>query len=473
MSFVHNLIKRLFPYRIISHHISDLDIQSLQLNTDKNDIVISIEKENTSRHFCCLTIEELTTLFEYCPIIHRTLYESISLDKPIKTYIDFEYFIDKNLYIEDHYKGPMSCLKILYYFLNVPNDTINTSESYTKNILKQFLVLEASTSEKISYHLIHANPSALFQNTTTLRIFMKTIIHFLLLSIIQHKCTTFNINLTVQECATTSNLINQLVPFVNTLRKHCNRCNTSIPFLSIADIAYLLVQNKTNQWTLAIDTNVYSKNQQLRLFESFKYGKNNPLVLSTKFPFHSEIQYSYPNLLKKSLITFMEHDIKPKIYLKDKNFVVDLSSISNPINTLSYNFIHVNLLNQYIDPSIFYNPPTNINIDRNLPKSKHFNTIENLSLSIPDMQMFLNFVENIITSESTHQGYVHSCIRGTYNKNLLFFNIAGNYRFCPKKNDHHKRNTVAIMVDTKNYIYCTRCKDIECNNTILSWKKIK
>ncbi|CAF4032261.1 unnamed protein product [Rotaria magnacalcarata] len=193
----------------------------------------------------------------------------------------------------------------------------------------------ASTSEKISYHLIHANPSILFQNTTTLRIFMKTIIHSLLLSIIQHKCTTFNINLTVLECASTSNLINQLVPFVNTLRKHCNRCNTSIPFVSIADIAYLLVQNKTNQWTLAIDTNVYSKNQQLRLFESVKYGKNNPLVLSTKFPFHSEIKYSYSNLLKKSLIIFMEHDIIPKIYLKDKNFVVDLYSISNPINTLS------------------------------------------------------------------------------------------------------------------------------------------
>ncbi|CAF4283510.1 unnamed protein product [Rotaria magnacalcarata] len=193
----------------------------------------------------------------------------------------------------------------------------------------------ASTTEKISYHLIHANPSILFQNTTTLRIFMKTIIHSLLLSIIQHKCTTFNINLTVLECASTSNLINQLVPFVNTLRKHCNRCNTSIPFVSIADIAYLLVQNKTNQWTLAIDTNVYSKNQQLRLFESVKYGKNNPLVLSTKFPFHSEIKYSYSNLLKKSLIIFMEHDIIPKIYLKDKNFVVDLYSISNPINTLS------------------------------------------------------------------------------------------------------------------------------------------
>ena len=108
----------------------------------KNDVFLSIEKENKSRQFCSLTIEELLTLFECCPVTERTLYESISLNKTVKTYIDFEYLIDKNLNIQNRYIGPMCCLKVLYYFLDAPDDTINTIESYTENILKQFLVLD-------------------------------------------------------------------------------------------------------------------------------------------------------------------------------------------------------------------------------------------------------------------------------------------------------------------------------------------
>ncbi|CAF2033172.1 unnamed protein product [Rotaria magnacalcarata] len=133
----------------------------------------------------------------------------------------------------------------------------------------------------------------------------------------------------------------------------------------------------------------------------------------------------------------------------------------------------MNLLNQHIEPLIFYNAYTNKTIHPNLPKPTSFNTITHLNLSIPDIKVFLNFVENIITSEPSHQGYVHSCNRGTCNKSLLFFNIASNCRFCPKKNGHHQRNTVPIMINTKSHTYCIRCKDIECDNTILSWKKIK
>ncbi|CAF3951200.1 unnamed protein product [Rotaria sp. Silwood1] len=472
MTFVKNLIEHLFPHKIITHRMSDLNNQLLEQNGEKNDIHLSIEKENKSRQFCCLTIEELITLFEYCPVIHRTLYESISPNKTVKAYVDFEYLVDKNLDIQNHYIAPISCLKILYYFLNGPDDTITSVETYTENILKQFLVLEASTDEKISYHFIHAKPSVLFENTSILGIFIKAIVHFLLLSITQHKCSMFNINLSKEECSSTSNLMHHLAPSLNTLRKNCTRCKLSIPYVSIADIAYLLVRNKTNEWTLAIDTNVYSKNQQFRLFNSVKYGKNNPLVPSSIFPFHCQSQYSSSDLLKKSLITFMEYDQISKIYFKNKKFVIDLSSVSNPITTLSCNFININLINQHIDPSSFCNPSTIINTDRNSANSMDVNAINKLNLSATDIEIFLNFVENIITSEPSHRGYVNSCVRGTLNKNLLFFNIAGNYRYCPKKKGHHRRNTVAIMINTKNYTYCIRCKDIECNNAILSWKKI-
>ncbi|CAF5018652.1 unnamed protein product, partial [Rotaria sp. Silwood1] len=267
MDFIHNLIKKLFPHNIITHHINDLTNEPSDRNNITNDICISIEKENKSRQFCRLTIEQLITLFEHCPVSDRTLYEVISLSKPVKTYIDYEYFIDKNLDIENHYIGPISCLKILYYFLNIPNDTIDTIEIYTQKILKQFLVLQASTNEKISYHFIHSKPSLVFENVSTLGIFLKAIIHFLLFSIIQHKCTMFNINSPPEPC-TISNLIQILAPYVSILRKHCTSCTISIPYVSIADISYLLVRSAADKWTTAIDINVYSKNQQFRLLNS-------------------------------------------------------------------------------------------------------------------------------------------------------------------------------------------------------------
>ncbi|CAM2729007.1 unnamed protein product [Rotaria socialis] len=442
MTSVQNLIKRLFPYKIITHRLSDLHNQLLQQNIDKNDIFLSIEKENKSRQFCCLSIEELLRLFECCPTTERTLYESISINKPVRTYIDFEYLIDKNLNIQNHYIGPMCCLKVLYYFLNAPDDTINTVESYIENILKQFLVLEASTTEKISYHFINANPSILFESISSLGIFIKAIIRFLLLAIVQHKCAMFNMDIPIEQFNNASNLTIQLVPFIHTLRNHCRQCNTSIPYVSIADIAYLLVQNRGNEWTLAIDTNVYSNNQQFRLFNCVKYGKNNPLVPSTTFPFHYQLEYSSHNLLKKSLITYMEDDHIPKVYLNGDKFDINLSSISNRIATFSYNLININLINQHIKPLTFSKPSTNASKSHTPQNLIHLNKINHLNSSVKDIQLFLNFVENIVTSEPSYQGYVHTCVRGIYNKDLLFFNIA----------EHEKRGCLVPLHNVNDQI---------------------
>jgi len=144
MSVIENLIKSLFPNEIITHHLIDLNDQLLEQNNNKKNIHISIEKENKSRQYCSLTVEQLLTLYQYCPITERTLYELIAPTKPVKTFIDFEYYINNNLDIENHHIAPIFCLKILYYLLNVLDDfQTNTIETYTENILKQFLVLEA------------------------------------------------------------------------------------------------------------------------------------------------------------------------------------------------------------------------------------------------------------------------------------------------------------------------------------------
>lgn len=282
----------------------------------------------------------------------------------------------------------------------------------------------------------------------------------------------FNISLPSNQ-STISNLIQVLIPHIDILRKYCTSCPLSIPYVSISDVAHLLVRNKTNEWTLAIDIHVYSKNQQFRLFNCVKYGKNNPLIPSSRLPFHDELNFSTSNLLEKSLITFIENDEIPKIHLKNKTFLFNSSCINNvnSIITVPANLINIELLNEHIANSSFSNIYININSNQNSSHSPQTNKINTINLDEQDIQLFTTFVEKIIKSDPSHEGHIYSCIRGTYNHNLLFFNIAGNYRYCPKKKDHHKSNTIAIMINTKNSTYCIRCKDAQCDNTTLVWKQ--
>jgi hypothetical protein len=148
--------------------------------------------------------------------------------------------------------------------------TIYLNKSF--HVIRCLYICFSSTNEKISYHFIHANPSFLFENISYLKVFIKTTIHCLLLSTIKHKCPAFNITISISQ-PTISDLIQSLAPYVITLRKNCSSCFLSIPNVSVADIAHILIVNKTNKSTIAIDMNVYSKNQQFRLFNSVKLAR--------------------------------------------------------------------------------------------------------------------------------------------------------------------------------------------------------
>ena len=133
-----------------------------------------------------------------------------------------------------------------------------------------------STSEKISYHVIHANPTLLFENNIMLGVFIKNSIHLLLLAVVQHKCTFVNMNYALPRCPI-SDLIKTLSSYITILRSQCVECYLSIGHISVSQIAHLLIMNKSGTWTLAVDLNVYSNNQQFRLFDCIKMGKNNVL----------------------------------------------------------------------------------------------------------------------------------------------------------------------------------------------------
>ncbi|CAF1443279.1 unnamed protein product [Adineta steineri] len=269
-------------------------------------------------------------------------------------------------------------------------------------------------------------------------------------------------------------LITLLMPHINLIRTCCARCYICSKYITAAEIAYLLVLNKQNRYTLAIDLSVYTRNQQFRLFNSVKINKTNSLLQTTTFPFDHDSKNFYDEMLKKSLITYNDLIDVPIVFLKDDHFLC--KSTETIYETLSENYSFINFNNINTHSNIYFK------------YGSHFTSTSNsMKLNIPseiitristnefeqDMQQFRPFVEKLIQSDNKHQGFIRSCVRGNRNTDVLFFNIGGNYRYCPRKRAHHQQNTTAVLIDMKNRTFGIRCKDQACNNTVLVWNKIE
>ena len=168
--------------------------------------------------------------------------------------------------------------------------------------IKWFLFLSSSTPLKISYHFIHANPTVLFENTETLKPYIRTIFYTLLLGIAKHECLSFKL-IVDSNITSIRKLISLLSPYITSLRTNCSKCFILNNELSVADIAHLIVRKKNDQWSLSVDLHVYCKNQQLRLYDSVKIGLNNPLTTTSDYPFQQTMSHCYFDILRKSLIT--------------------------------------------------------------------------------------------------------------------------------------------------------------------------
>jgi hypothetical protein len=61
-------------------------------------------------------------------------------------------------------------------------------------------------------------------------------------------------------------------------------------------------------------------------------------------------------------------------------------------------------------------------------------------VSKQEIRQFTPLVDKIITSDKNCQRYILTCVRDSFDTNLLFFNIGRNYRFCPRKGSHHQHS---------------------------------
>ncbi|CAF1001704.1 unnamed protein product [Adineta ricciae] len=143
MNTISQLFRQFFPNKTLVHRMSDLTVQLSKTNNDETHISLAIEKSNGTRQFCYFNLDELILLSQKSPLNERAFYEIIFPTDMTKAYIDFEYYTESNLDIQDHHIGIVCCLKIFYSILNFSDYASSQSVSLLDTILNQFLVLEA------------------------------------------------------------------------------------------------------------------------------------------------------------------------------------------------------------------------------------------------------------------------------------------------------------------------------------------
>ena len=329
----------------------------------------------------------------------------------------------------------------------------------------------STTLTKKSYHLIHANPSVLFENTKTLGVYIKSIFYTTLFAVAKHKCTSFSMSVDSKPNAL-SDLISMLSPFVLNLRANCSNCYILNGMMTAGEVAHLIVSNKKDQWMLSVDLHVYGKNQQFRLFDSMKMCQNNPLSITQDYPFDQTKSHCYFEILRKSLITNITDIDLPRIILNNGQLFSIKRSSELIQKLIDIDINSYGAIQQYSNTRISRQSiiPTSNGQETDIVIASLGEDSGSLNNSI--FHNYIPFIINIITQDKDHIGRIHSCIQGNRNTNKLFFNIVGNYRYCPKRGKHHERNCTAIIVDISNNSYALRCKDPECDNSLLAWHPI-
>ena len=300
----------------------------------------------------------------------------------------------------------------------------------------------------------------MIENNHTLGFLIQSTIHFLLWSVLMHKCSMYFMDCH-PKCYSITELLTLLSPHISLIRNQCKNCFILNDIVTASEIAYLIVNDKQKQSSLAVDLHVYSRNQQFRLFECVKHGQNNILVLSNDFPYRKQRNNDLVFILHASMITTANQQASSILHLENNLFSIRYKS--NTPNTATQKR-SLEALNQHMQ---FKSMRKNrVHALRSHIKNEY----QSQPLQID--QKHVAFVQHLISKEPNHQGYIRSWTCGTCSQNIVFFNIGGDYRYCPKKGAHHLRNTVSIIIDTKRNLYSIRCKDPQCDNAVLFWNKI-
>ncbi|GBN50601.1 DNA-directed primase/polymerase protein [Araneus ventricosus] len=316
------------------------------------------------------------------PLETRCTYEVIREGVPCKLYFDLEFYKMYN----SHKDG----IKMTKIFIECV--VISMFEDFNLKIsASDFIWLDASTEKKYSCHLILQRNDFAFKNNVEAGDFVSSLICKIKRKIEGHNHIQFG-------------------------------------WPPIDELKYMFVQDSDGRSVHFCDAGVYTKNRNFRVFQSTKYGKNAPLLLSPHNQYipNTSAVYTDENevIFYDSLVTFFRN-------------------VCNFTRLLSYD----------IDRTPEKIPNYTLSSRREIDIS---GTPQNSKSPYPEVD---NFVLSLIKDDKT-MGFIR---KWSYlqTEDILVYEI-GNYRFCHNIGRHHKSNNIMIVVDMKRKIYYQKCHDPEC-----------
>ncbi|CAC5409309.1 PRIMPOL [Mytilus coruscus] len=308
------------------------------------------------------------------------------------------------------------------------------------------LSLDASTEKKFSRHLIFQLKKTAFQDNIHAGNFVKFILQKLKVEINKLKKNLSDV-LDFDETSFISKSDNssdeQTVPCVNRLDsqrrsqeqdKNNHKASKVMDRFTEEELLSMVVRNKNNEETLFCDQGVYTKNRNFRLYQSRKFGKSNPLVISEDnlyIPPKDEVM-SYEHLIfNDSLIANIEYS--PALRILQFALVCQFS------NRLSSGNVEAKTCGKAED------------IVEGFTKSPY-----------PEID---NFISSTLKTDSKAGRIRH----WTYfsQGELIVYDIVG-YRYCHNIEREHKSNNIMLLADLKRGVYYQKCHDPECK--YLSYK---
>ncbi len=204
----------------------------------QNEYRISIELQDKKRQYTCVSFEQLCELIKNISIEKRCFYEHVSRGDAVKFYLDYEYYKNDQNSIIDVNKA-LLCIQQL--FINVFKILSND-----KNIsIQDMLVLESSSNEKESYHIILDHENIRFIDNHSVYLLVEEVFHLLLLTTLDHECLRNKncINKKLNNQSSLSEIINTF-GFVWKEWFACVDCNIKNTELSVSDVCNLFVYDQ-------------------------------------------------------------------------------------------------------------------------------------------------------------------------------------------------------------------------------------
>ncbi|XP_055338534.1 DNA-directed primase/polymerase protein-like [Paramacrobiotus metropolitanus] len=334
------------------------------------------------RRFLATTYYHCWHIYWRTPEEQRMLYEVIPAELPVKLYFDVEFpRTEQNkgkngdAMVDCLESRVYRCLSHLYPE-KFPLNNLNAENGAVEGKLPM-LKLDASTDAKFSQHLIF--PTVVFRDVNHAGLFVKYL------------------------------------------------CSNRADYDAAADLSYdeLLVWKKDGSAQgSCVDTGVYNKNRNFRLFLSHKQGKNNPLLFQPTAAFQD---ISEREIFMESLICNVESNC---------------DALEFPA---------------HLQPEIVRNCPVTNNFisadgDARAP-------VSGPGSPFPEVD---RFIESVITRDGL-QSSIRQC-RYHPDTHSIVYNIQGQYRYCQRIGRHHASNGIFFVAYLKEGIYYQKCFDPDCRH---------